>query len=293
MKNSLLIALSGFLLFLLIACKKKDKESQKYDYNRGMLTILVDESFKSVTEALAEAYMIQYPDSEVKVVVKKEDFAFLDLLHKKSKLIVMSRDLSPKEKTEYERITELKYNPAKFAADAVVFIVPKSSAKESISYDEIAQELASENKKLVFDGTNSGNLNFVAQTYHKKPEELKFSIIRGNENIIHQLNRYPDKIGVISLNTISRIYSSEAQKLRDMIKILPVTKDGKSYEPSQENLRKMVYPFTRVIYFLADEGGFGIANGVMRYSCTQLGQMVVEKEGLQPYNIYKREVQMR
>ncbi len=290
MKSKLMFL--GILSFLLISCSKK-KENHKYDYNKGDLTILVDESFKSVTEALAEAYTINYPDSNVKVVVKKEDFAFLDLLHQKAKLIVMSRDLSLEEKSEYERITQLKFNPAKFAADGVVFIVPKSSARESLSYEEIASELASDDKDLIFDGTNSGNLNFVAQTYHKKPADLKFSIIRGNENIVYQLNKYPNKIGVISLNTISRPYSAEAEKLRSMIKILPITKDGKSYEPSQENLKKMVYPFTRVLYFLSDEGGFGIANGVMRYSCTQLGQMVVEKEGLQPYNIFKREVQMR
>jgi phosphate transport system substrate-binding protein len=55
----------------------------------------------------------------------------------------------------------------------------------------------------------------------------------------------------------------------------------------------MNYPFTRVLYFLTNEGNFNIANGFIRYSCTQLGQMIVQKEGLQPYNIYGREVQMR
>jgi phosphate transport system substrate-binding protein len=58
-------------------------------------------------------------------------------------------------------------------------------------------------------------------------------------------------------------------------------------------MRKMKYPFTRVLYFLTNEGNFNIANGFIRFSCTHLGQKIVQKEGLQPYNIYKREVQMR
>ena len=55
----------------------------------------------------------------------------------------------------------------------------------------------------------------------------------------------------------------------------------------------MKYPFTRILYFLTNEGNFGLGNGFIRFSCTQVGQIVVSKEGLQPYNIFKREVQMR
>jgi len=133
----------------------------------------------------------------------------------------------------------------------------------------------------------------VAQKLNKKPGELKFSIIPGSTNVIEELNKYPNKIGVIGLNTISRPYDKDAEKLRSMIKILPVKKDGKSFLPDADGLREMKYPFTRVLYFLTNEGSFNIANGFIRYSCTQLGQMIVEKEGLQPYNIYRREVQMR
>jgi phosphate transport system substrate-binding protein len=98
---------------------------------------------------------------------------------------------------------------------------------------------------------------------------------------------------VIGLNTISRIYNKNTDSLSANIKILPIEYQGKLYFPDSNNLREMTYPFTRVIYFLANEGNFNLANGIIRYSCTQLGQMIVEKEGLQPYNLYKREVQMK
>ncbi|SMP26825.1 PstS family phosphate ABC transporter substrate-binding protein [Chryseobacterium profundimaris] len=290
MRSSVKIVMLFFLSILYVGCKKKDESPS---YNKGEMTILTDESFKSVTEALAEGYMINYPETKINVVTKKEDLGFLDLLNDKARIVVMSRDLSSEEIKTYEEQVDLKFLPSKFAADAVVFVVPKDSPKESISMAEIEQGMQSNDKKFIFDGANSSNLNFVAQKLKKQPKDLKFSIIPGSKNIIEELSKYPDKIGVVGLNTFSRPYDQESEKLRSMIKILPVEYKGNKYNADFENLRKMNYPFTRVLYFLTNEGNFNIANGFIRFSCTQLGQMIVQKEGLQPYNLYRREVQMR
>ncbi|MDC8105552.1 substrate-binding domain-containing protein [Chryseobacterium sp. B21-037] len=290
MKNNFKVIMLFVLSIVAISCKKEDKSPSYY---KGDLTILTDESFKSVTEALADGYMINYPEAHLKVVTRKEDLGFLDLLKGKARVAVMSRDLSPEELKAFKEQVGSKFLPARFAADAVVFIVPKNSTRTSISMDEIQNGLLSDKKEFIFDGTNSSNLNYVAQKLKKQPKDLQFSVIPGSENIIEQLNKYPDKIGVIGLNTFSRPYDKTSEKLRDMVKILPVENKGKLYTPDSAGLREMKYPFTRVLYFLTNEGNFNIANGFIRYSCTQLGQMIVQKEGLQPYNIYKREVQMR
>ncbi len=276
---------------LFFSCKKADKIVDNPQL--GEISIAADESFKSVSEALTERYTSLYPNTKINLIIKKEDLAFLDLLDNKVRVIVMSRELSEKEKQAYKDRIDMKMQPAKFAADAVIFVVPQNSPRESITLDEIKNELNSDNKRIIFDGTNSSNLNFVAQKLNTTPDKLKFSIINGNKNIIEQLGKYPDKIGAISLNTISRPYNKESQELKNSVKILPVISEGKTYEPTIENIREMNYPFTRVLYFLTNEGYYGLGNGFIRFSCQQLGQIVVSKEGLQPYNIFKREVQMR
>ena len=277
---------------ILISCSKEKKQDID-NPNKGEITIEVDESFQSVTEALTERYMALNPQTKINLVVKKEDLALLDFFERKIRVVVLSRELSAKEKETFDKKIDLPWQPAKFAADAVLFVVPKNSALESISMDDIYKELQSEDKRLIFDGTNSSNLNFVAQKFNRKPSELEFSIINGNENVVEQLKKYPDKIGVISYNTISRPFGEEAEKLRNEVKILKIKQGNKTYEPSLSNLKMMTYPFTRILYFLTNEGYYGLGNGFIRFSCTQLGQIVVEKEGLQPYNLYKREVQMR
>ena len=278
------------ILAVIYSCSKdKDVDNP----NKGEITIEADESFKSVSEALVERYTALNPKTKINLVIKKEDFGLLDLLDRKVRVIVMSRELSQKEKEAYDSKVDLPWKPAKFAADAVLFVVPKNSPLESISMDEIASELQSEKKRFIFDGTNSSNLNFIAQKFNKNPSDLKFSIINGNENVAEQLKNYPDKIGVISYNTISRPYGKEAEKLRNELKILKVVKGNKTFDVSNDSLKNMSYPFTRILYFLTNEGYYGLGNGFIRFSCQQLGQIVVEKEGLQPYNIFKREVQMR
>lgn len=293
MKSNIKLLLLFVFCVILVGCEKEKKSVDNIDYNKGDLTVLTDESFQSVLEALADGYMINYPDTHIKIITKKEDLGFIDLLNKKAKVVIMSKDLSGQEIKSYEQRIDLKFQPAKFAADAVVFIVPKNSPKDNISIQEIELGMQSDNKPFIFNGGNSSNLNFVAQKLRKQPKDLKFSVIPGNKNIIEELNKYPDKIGVIGLNTFSRPYDKESEQLRSMVKILPVENNGKLYNTDYENLRKMNYPFTRILYFLTNEGNFNIANGFVRYSCTQLGQMIVQKEGLQPYNLYKREVQMR
>ena len=290
-KKYLILTLLAVLYLSTGACKKK--ESKVPDYHKGELTILTDPAFESVTTALAEGYMYTYPDTKITVETKKEDLALLDLINKKVKAVVMSRELTPEEVDAYEKNVDLEVLPSNFAADAVIFVVPKNSTREKITYEEIVAMLQSENKELIFSGTNSSDLNYVPQTLKKKPADLKYSIISGSENLIAELEKYPGKVGAIGLNILSRPYGKEATKLREQIKILPVEKKGKLHEATPNELLEMTYPFTRVLYFLNNEGNFAIASGFIRYSCTHLGQMIVQKEGLQKYNLYMREVQMR
>ena len=289
MKNSIILGIFCFFT-LMVSCKKSTRIVDSP--NQGTITIEADESFQSVSEALTDRYMALYPKTQINLKIKKEDLGLLDLLDK-VQVIVMSRELNDREKKAYKTKVDLDLITSNFAADAVVFIVPKDSPLESITFEEIKSELNSTEQNIIFDGTNSSNLNFVAQKLETSPDQLQFSIINGNKNLVERLNKFPGKIGAISLNTISRPYDPESQLLRNSVKILKVVKEGKIYEPKLENLANNSYPFARILYFLSNEKYFGLGSGFIRFSCTQLGQIVVAKEGLQPFNIFKREVQMR
>jgi len=77
-----------------------------------------------------------------------------------------------------------------------------------------------------------------------------------------------------------------------MIKILPVSDGNGHVLPELQNLKNQKYPFTRMLYFLTNEGYFEVSKGLIRYSCTDIGQKIVAKNGLQPFNLYKRYVKI-
>lgn len=282
------------LVMFLCSCKKKPAENLiKEDYYIGHLEVFTDESFKSAVDALAMAYQIRYPEAHIDVLETKEDFGFLKLMEDKAKLIVMSHELNQYQISEYEQLLGRKYQPARFAMDGLVFVVGKNSTRDKISVEEIKNGLNNGSVKFIFDGGNTGNISFMAQKLNKKQSELKFKVLEGNEGVIDGVSKLPDVVGVISLNTISRIHNKKSMSLRNKIKILPVESDGLFYYPTLENIRTEKYPYTRMLYFLVNERGFKLANGLVRFAGSQTGQKVIEKEGLQPYYLYKREVEMR
>jgi len=282
------ILILSFLFF--ISCNKK-KEAD--NYRKGEIIVATDESFKNIAEALTERYVAFYPETKINLKFENENLALTDLLNDKVRVAILSRSLTKNENNLYQQKIGSPAKPARFAADALVFVVAKNSPRNSITVDEIKSELLSQERNLIFDGVNSSNFNFIAQKFNIKPKDVKCSILKNNAEIIEKINSYPKSIGVISYNTISRKFSKEAEEYRNKVKILSVVNNGISYEPNRENLKKMTYPFTRVLYFLSNEGYFGVGNGLIRFSCTQIGQIVVSKEGLQPYYIYNREVQMK
>ena len=81
------------LTISLVSCSK--------DYgnvpSKGEITLVADQSFGNISEALADRYMAFYPETKIKVKFQKESDAFNDLLNNKAKLIIMSRELKNKE----------------------------------------------------------------------------------------------------------------------------------------------------------------------------------------------------
>ena len=276
------------MMLILFSCSnKEDKTNVHY---KGEVTLQYDDSFVNVAEALSYRYTNAYPETKINLKVSKEDEALTDLLNKKVDIIIMSRELTDKEKEYWERNTQLPYRPSYFGADAVCFVVNKNSTMESISLEEIKQLLVSGDKKLVFEGGNTSNFNAVVNKLNLSPQKVDFSQIKGNENIIKEIEKLPNHIGVVSYNTISNPYGENQNKLKEKVKILPIKVNDSLILPNKENLKSQKYPFTKLLYFLTTEGKFGLANGFIRYSCTHIGQKIVGKEGLQPYYIFPRTI---
>jgi phosphate transport system substrate-binding protein len=54
-------------------------------------------------------------------------------------------------------------------------------------------------------------------------------------------------------------------------------------------LKARKYPFERKV-ILHTKKGYGLTSAFIRFCCAYIGQLVVEKSGLLPFYIYKREI---
>ncbi len=289
MKTKVVVLFCFFLI--LIACS--DKKEVVDNPNFGEISIETDEGYADVVKQLAYRYEKSHPDAKINVAVQKENLALKRFFEKKTKAIVLSRSLKASELEYFTQNLHEDYQPAYFAADAVCFVVPKNSPITQLTVAEIKQKLQENNSPFVFDGVNASNLNFVAETIGIAVKNLKFSVLEGNEKVINDIANYQNKIGVISYNVISKPYDTKAIELRNKVKVLPIFHQNSLVEVNKQNLKTQKYPFTRMLYYLTNERYYGLANGLIRYSCTQIGQLIVDKQGLQAFNVYPRNMQIK
>ena len=200
------------------------------------------------------------------------------------------KKLTEKERKYWDINMQIPWQPSFFAADAVCFVVNKNNPKEFITLEEIKEMILSEEKRLIIDGKNTSNFNTIIQKLNINRGKTHFLPIKGNNNIIKNLDKYPNHIGVISYNTISN--PNRENESKKNIKILPIKINNSLILPNKKTLKSQEYPLTKLLYFITREEKFGLANGFISYSCTSIGQKIVNKEGLQPYFLFPRTVKI-
>lgn len=275
----------SFLAYVTLSCGPISDEDDLH-VNKGKISVAVDESFKKIAEAEIVGYQAMYPDTEFDITFVPEQKAIGLLLSDSVELAIVSRELSEKEQ-RYFTSRQIAYQPAKMAIDAVTLITGKENNLESISLQDIKEALegSSDKYKLVFDNSSSSNLNSLTETLAVNELSKKniFSA-KGTQDVISQVATSKILIGVIGYNWISDTESIKAKKLREQINILPIEiPNGAIISPSKNTLSDKTYPLSKIIYLHTTQHRWGVAKGFVRYACSQVGQIIVDKMDLQPY----------
>ena len=198
-----------FAFTFFVSCSKDNTDNPQ----TGSITVEADESFENISRVLKDRYMLFYPKTKINLVTKKENVALQDLLHGKARVIVMSRELTDDEKKAFRQRFKADIEPARFAADGLVFIVSKSSALNAISVEDVKSRLQDGKNSLIFDGVNSANTSFIAKRLNLDPNHLKYSTLASNEEIVRNIDKYLNSIGVVGYNVLSRPHNKESKFL--------------------------------------------------------------------------------
>jgi phosphate transport system substrate-binding protein len=284
-----LLKLSPLLFTLLFSCSHP-KDTDVLSVARGKITITADESFRPIVDAQVTAYQAHYPEAEFNVIYTPEQIAINYILKDSSDLAIVSRELTEEEQKYYTQ-RNLKYQPGKMAIDAVTFIVNNKNSRTSISMKELELILKGNESttKLVFDNSSSSNLNSMLHKFNiVDVDKTNIFAAKGTLDVFDYVEKNETAIGIIGLNWISDVDDKNAMALKNRIKVLGIQKGDMVIYPTTTTMKDQTYPFTKVIYLHTTQRGWGVSMGFVRFSCTQIGQLVVEKMGLQPFHLFDK-----
>ncbi|MBA4849689.1 PstS family phosphate ABC transporter substrate-binding protein [Emticicia sp. BO119] len=288
-----------FLLLLLCAllflkCSKPEKPDLPND---GEITIAADESLKPIVEAQIMAYNAHYPNAILHVKYMPEQKAMALLMQDSVDIAIGTREATENEKAIFAS-RKIAYLPAKMALDGVALITNHENPIEHISLKELKEIFegkAYTDYKLVFDNSNSSNLNYMIQKLNIQDiKRANIFAANGNKDVIDYIEKNPKAIGLIGGNWISDLDDKNSRTFISRIKVLGVSAfdnpgDNDYYKPTTESLRARKYPLERRVY-LHTMDHYGLTKAFIRFCCAQIGQLVVEKSGLIPYYIYPKGV---
>lgn len=288
--KTLKFILLAFLFINLFSCGNIEEA----EHRTGEITIYVEPSNKNLMDALSEIYQMKYPKTKFNLIYTPENQILKNLLDTVAYAAFINQPLT-KEQEEYINI-KTKINPRStlLAHDAVIFITDINNPIDSISLEEIKDGILNNTVQLVFDNGNSGNFNTVKNKLELEiPEGKTIQALDNADSIIEFVQKSKSSIGIIGMNEISETDHPKVKDILNKIKVLNIVdENGIAREPSIPNILGLKYPFSKQIYFILVETGFGIGNGFSRFAGSQQGQLIVKRSGLQPHFLYDREVQV-
>jgi phosphate transport system substrate-binding protein len=288
------IIILSLLVVLFLFCNKKQKDNHEESVIEGEETVYVDESILPIIEDQVAVFESQY-EGKINISAKPElDIANV-LLKEQRSIVVLSRDLTKKEKIVFKK-RNITPRITKFAKDAIAFVSQKSNNDTLIALENVIKVIQGKKERvikgLVFDNQNSSILRYMLDLAGTKtiPQEGVYAF-KTTEEAIKYVSENKGMIGVIGYNWLTQ----PAPKMKDLVKGITVLNvkslSGNNYfAPSQNNIAEGVYPLVRDLYIINCQGFSGLGIGFATFAAGDIGQRIVLKSGLLPAKMPDREV---
>ena len=296
-KSKVFVVFVAVFCFLLSMCNQKKANNQdEQTILKGKLSVLTDETLTPVVDDQIVIFEDRY-DAHFEVKPKSESEIVNDLLSQKYQVAFMARDLSDDEKNVFEQ-KKIHPRSTPFAIDAIALIRNKTSNDTLVALEDIVDFLNNSTttiKGLVFDNPNSSTVRLLKEIAKVKdmPKDGVYSF-KTNPEVVKFVAENEGMIGVVGVNWVSQPLPELIDYL-DKIDVLSVKSIGGNhyYSPTQNDLAEGVYPLSRKLFLINCQGTTGLGMGLSSFVAGDVGQRIVLKSGLLPYNTPSRKVIIR
>jgi phosphate transport system substrate-binding protein len=284
------------VLLLLSACNNgsQKRPAQNADSSKT-LHISVDESFQPVITEQIKVFESSYPDINVVAEYKPEADCIRDLEKDSTKIVIISRELTPQETNYFDKKIEYKPEFAQLAKDAVAVIVNENSPDSVFTVNDLKQLLAGNgNKKLnvAIDGNRATSTVLYLRDSILKgaPFGKNITGAKNSEDLINYIANTQNAIGFIGISWVTNPQSDQQEqavrKLRTaLIECNKNCEKGEFAKPSQQTITFNQYPLVRGLYYVLKENYAGLGSRFVQFLSTERGQLIFKRALLVPVRI--------
>lgn len=269
-------------------------ENQRTDIDRpgyGTIHISVDETFKPVIDSEIQVYEALYPQAKIIAEYKPEAECFKDLMKDSTRMIIVTRGLTPQEEKYYK--DSISYSPtwSKVANDAIAVIVNRDSPDSLFTMNEIRGILegSSGDKELaVFDGLKeTSTVRYAVDSILKgKPLNQKKVFAEKNSTaVINYVAEHKNVLGFVGVSWIGNPEDTTQTSFLTKVRIASIqcTCPEQSYiKPYQANIMLKRYPMVRGLYYIIKENYDGLGSGFATFLEYEKGQLIFRRAYLGP-----------
>ena len=260
----------------------------------GTIHISVDESFKPVIDSQIQVFEALYPKAKIIADYKSEAECFKDLLKDSTRMIIVTRGLTPEEERFYHEKFSFLPSWAKVANDAVAVIV-NNEAPDSIfmlsDIRGILEGTTGDKQLAVFDGlSGTSTVRFAIDSILKgKPlNPKKVFAEKSSQDVINYVAQHKNVLGFVGVNWIGNPEDTSQLSFLTKVKIasLECSCPEKTFvKPYQANIMRKRYPLVRGLYYILKENYNGLGSGFANFLTYEKGQLIFRRAYLGPAKI--------
>jgi phosphate transport system substrate-binding protein len=280
------------LLMFVMGCKSDEQKRAELPdmFDRGMIHISCDESFKPVIDEEVKVYEALYPNTKIIVHYKPEAECLKDFAVDSIRMIIATRGYSESEKIFM--VDSMHVGPDKLviARDLIAVIVNPAVKDSFFTMQEIKDLLTGKsNKNLipVFDGTRAtSTVRFMLdsvlrrQNFGKNVQAAQSSVA-----VIDYVSKTPNAIGFVGYGWVGNEEDTTQLSYMKKVKTAYVESTdsaGFYIKPSQYFIYTNSYPMVRDLVYTLKEKHQGLGHGFAHFLYTMQGQLIFRRAYLMP-----------
>lgn len=259
--------------------------------DRGTIHISVDETFQPVIDSQIQVFEALHPDTKIIAEYKPEAECFKDLMKDSTRMIIVTRGLTPEEEKYYK--DSLSYSPtwSKVAYDAIAVIVNRDSPDSIFTMGEIRGILdgRSGDKQLaVFDGLKeTSTIRFAVDSILRDHpfDTNKVFAEKNSVGVINYVATHNNVIGFVGVSWIGNPEDTAQLSFLTKVRIASIEctcPEHSFVKPYQANIMLKRYPMVRGLYYILKENYNGLGSGFANFMEYERGQLIFRRAYLWP-----------